>query len=410
MNDQNQKSKKSYLVDSEGYYGKFGGAYIPEILHKCITDLQDVYLNILEDNAFIKEYNGLLRDYVGRPSPLYLAKRLSERYGGRIYLKREDLNHTGAHKINNTVGQILIARRMGKTRIIAETGAGQHGVATATVCALMNMECIVYMGKLDVERQQTNVQRMKMLGATVIPVTSGNMTLKDATNEAIRDWVCHPEDTFYIIGSTVGPHPYPDMVARLQSVISKEIKEQMIEKEGRDTPDYLIACVGGGSNAAGTIYHYVDDEKVKIILTEAGGKGIDTGLTAASISLGLEGIIHGSKTMLLQDEDGQIQEPYSISAGLDYPGVGPFHANLAANKRAKVMVVDDDEALRAAFELTRLEGIIPALESAHALGVLKKLPRFNDDDVVVLCLSGRGDKDIHTYLEYQEQIEKELED
>jgi len=406
----NQKMKKSYLVDNDGYYGEFGGAYIPEILHKCVTDLQKVYLSIIEDETFQNEYNQLLRDYVGRPSPLYLAKRLSARYGGRIYLKREDLNHTGAHKINNTIGQILIARRMGKTRIIAETGAGQHGVATATVCALMDMECVVYMGKLDVERQQINVQRMKMLGATVIPVTSGNMTLKDATNEAIRDWVCHPEDTFYIIGSTVGPHPYPDMVARLQSVISKEIKEQMLEKEGRDTPDYLIACVGGGSNAAGTIYHYVDDEKVKIILTEAGGKGIDTGFTAASISLGLEGIIHGSKTMLLQDEDGQIQEPYSISAGLDYPGVGPFHANLAAHKRAKVMVVNDDDALRAAFELTRLEGIIPALESAHALAVFKQLPRFKDDDVIVVCLSGRGDKDIHTYLDNQERIEKEFED
>lgn len=404
----NQKTKKSYLVDDKGYYGEFGGAYIPEILHKCITELQDVYLAIINDNDFQKEYNQLLRDYVGRPSPLYLAKRLSARYGGSIYLKREDLNHTGAHKINNTIGQILIAHRMGKTRIIAETGAGQHGVATATVCALMNMKCIVYMGALDVERQQTNVQRMKMLGATVIPVMSGSKTLKDATNEAIRDWICHPDNTFYIIGSTVGPHPYPDMVARLQSVISKEIKEQMIEKEGRDTPDYLIACVGGGSNAAGTIYHYVNDEKVKIILTEAGGKGIYTGLTAASITLGLEGIIHGSKTMLLQNEDGQIQEAYSISAGLDYPGIGPFHANLATHKRAKVMVVNDNEALRAAFELTRLEGIIPALESAHALGVLKKLPRFNDSDVVVICLSGRGDKDIHTYLEHQDSIEKEL--
>uniref|UniRef100_UPI0040747538 Ancestral L-tryptophan synthase beta-subunit 1 n=1 Tax=synthetic construct TaxID=32630 RepID=UPI0040747538 len=391
---------KTYNVDENGYYGEFGGAYIPEILHKCVEDLQNNYLKILESPDFQKEYDQLLRDYVGRPSPLYLAKRLSEKYGCKIYLKREDLNHTGAHKINNTIGQILLARRMGKTRIIAETGAGQHGVATATVCALMNMECIVYMGKTDVERQHVNVQKMEMLGATVVPVTSGNMTLKDATNEAIRDWCCHPSDTYYIIGSTVGPHPYPDMVARLQSVISKEIKKQLQEKEGRDYPDYLIACVGGGSNAAGTIYHYIDDERVKIVLAEAGGKGIDSGMTAATIHLGKMGIIHGSKTLVMQNEDGQIEEPYSISAGLDYPGIGPMHANLAKQKRAQVLAINDDEALNAAFELTRLEGIIPALESAHALAALEKV-KFKPEDVVVLTLSGRGDKDMETYLKYK---------
>ena len=334
---------------------------------------------------------------MGRPSPLYLAHRLSEKYGCKIYLKREDLNHTGAHKINNTVGQILLARHMGKTRIIAETGAGQHGVATATVCALMNMECVVYMGATDVERQHVKVEKMKMLGASVVPVTSGNMTLKDATNEAIRDWCCHPENTFYIIGSTVGPHPYPDLAARLQSVISKEIKQQLMEKEGRDYPDYLMACVGGGSNAGGTIYHYIDDERVKIILAEAGGLGVDSGKTAATIALGQTGIIHGAKTYVIQDEDGQIEEPYSISAGLDYPGIGPMHANLAAQKRATVVAVNDDEALKAGFELTRLEGIIPAIESAHALGALPKV-KFNPKDVVVLTVSGRGDKDLETYL------------
>ncbi len=387
----------SYLVDQDGYYGEFGGAYIPEILHKCVEDLQHEYLKVLESKAFQKEFQLLLRDYVGRPSPLYLAHRLSEKYGCKIYLKREDLNHTGAHKINNTVGQILLARHMGKTRIIAETGAGQHGVATATVCALMNMECVVYMGATDVERQHVNVEKMKMLGASVVPVTSGNMTLKDATNEAIRDWCCHPENTFYIIGSTVGPHPYPDMVARLQSVISKEIKQQLMEKEGRDYPDYLMACVGGGSNAGGTIYHYIDDERVKIILAEAGGLGVDSGKTAATIALGQTGIIHGAKTYVIQDEDGQIEEPYSISAGLDYPGIGPMHANLAAQKRATVVAVNDDEALKAGFELTRLEGIIPAIESAHALGALPKV-KFNPTDVVVLTVSGRGDKDLETYL------------
>ena len=387
----------SYLVDNEGYYGEFGGAYVPEILHKCVEDLQREYLKVLESEDFQKEYHALLRDYVGRPSPLYLARRLSEKYGCKLYLKREDLNHTGAHKINNTVGQILLARHMGKTRIIAETGAGQHGVATATVCALMDMECVVYMGATDVKRQRVNVEKMKMLGASVVPVTSGNMTLKDATNEAIRDWCCHPENTFYIIGSTVGPHPYPDMVARLQSVISKEIKAQLLEKEGRDYPDYLMACVGGGSNAGGTIYHYIDDPKVKIILAEAGGLGVHSGKTAATIALGKTGIIHGAKTYVIQDEDGQIEEPYSISAGLDYPGIGPMHANLAAQKRATVLSINDDEALAAGFELTKMEGIIPAIESAHALGALPKM-HFKPTDVVVLTVSGRGDKDLGTYL------------
>ena len=391
--------KKTFQVDENGYYGSFGGAFIPEILHKCVEELRENYLPIMESESFQKEFNLLLNDYAGRPSPLYFAPRLSERYGCKIYLKREDLNHTGAHKINNTIGQILIAQRMGKSRIIAETGAGQHGVATATVCAMKNMECIVYMGKTDVERQYTNVQKMRMLGAEVRPVTSGNMTLKDATNEAIRDWCCHPSDTHYIIGSTVGPHPYPDIVARLQSVISKEIRSQILEKEGRDYPDYLIACVGGGSNAAGTVYHYVDDDRVKIVLAEAGGEGITSGRSAATIQLGRVGIIHGSRTLVMQNEDGQIEEPYSISAGLDYPGIGPIHANMAKEKRARVLAINDDEALKAAFELTRLEGIIPALESAHALGALPKI-KFKPNDVVVLTVSGRGDKDIETYIRH----------
>lgn len=388
---------EKYQVDSNGFYGDFGGAYIPEILHRCVTELKEAYLNVLDSDEFKQEFSNLLRDYVGRPSPLYLARRLSEKYGCKIYLKREDLNHTGAHKINNAIGQALLARRMGKKRIIAETGAGQHGVATATVCALMNMECVVYMGETDIQRQHINVEKMKMLGAEVRPVTSGNKTLKDATNEAIRDWCCHPEDTYYIIGSTVGPHPYPDMVARLQSVISEEIKKQLLAHEGRDYPDYLIACVGGGSNAAGTVYHYLDDERVKIVLAEAGGKGIHSGYSAATIHLGRLGIIHGSKTLVMQDEDGQILEPYSVSAGLDYPGIGPLHANLAARHRATVYAINDDEAIRAAFELTRLEGIIPALESAHALEALEKLS-FKPEDIVVLTVSGRGDKDIETYL------------
>ena len=388
---------KTYQVNNEGYYGEFGGAYIPEILHRCVDELKNAYLNVLDSEDFKQEFNDLLHDYVGRPSPLYLARRLSAKYGCKIYLKREDLNHTGAHKINNAIGQVLLAKRMGKSRIIAETGAGQHGVATATVCALMNMQCIIYMGKTDVERQHVNVEKMKMLGAEVRPVTSGYMTLKDATNEAIRDWCCHPADTYYVIGSTVGPHPYPDMVARLQSVISEEIRKQLKEHEGREYPDYLMACVGGGSNAAGTIFHYIDDERVQIVLAEAGGKGIETGMSAATIQLGKMGIIHGAKTLVIQNEDGQIEEPYSISAGLDYPGIGPMHANLARQKRAIVLSINDDEAIRAAFELTRLEGIIPALESAHALGALNKM-QFRPEDIVVLTVSGRGDKDTETYL------------
>ena len=388
---------KTYQVNNEGYYGEFGGAYIPEILHRCVDELKNAYLNVLDSEDFKQEFNDLLHDYVGRPSPLYLARRLSAKYGCKIYLKREDLNHTGAHKINNAIGQVLLAKRMGKSRIIAETGAGQHGVATATVCALMNMQCIIYMGKTDVERQHVNVEKMKMLGAEVRPVTSGNMTLKDATNEAIRDWCCHPADTYYVIGSTVGPHPYPDMVARLQSVISEEIRKQLKEHEGREYPDYLMACVGGGSNAAGTIFHYIDDERVQIVLAEAGGKGIETGMSAATIQLGKMGIIHGAKKLVIQNEDGQIEEPYSISAGLDYPGIGPMHANLARQKRAIVLSINDDEAIRAAFELTRLECIIPALESAHALGALNKM-QFRPEDIVVLTVSGRGDKDTETYL------------
>ena len=395
---------KSYKVNNEGFYGQYGGAYIPEILYKTVENLKEQYLSIIESEDFLKEYYQLLRDYVGRPSPLYYAKRMSEKYGCQLYLKREDLNHTGAHKINNAIGQILLARRMGKTRIIAETGAGQHGVATATVCALMNMPCRVYMGALDVERQHINVERMRMLGAEVFPVQSGNKTLKDATNEAIRDWCCHPSDTFYIIGSTVGPHPYPEMVAKLQSVISQEIKFQLKEKIGRDYPDYLIACVGGGSNAAGTIYHYLDDERVKLVLGEAGGLGMDTDQTAASLHVGSVGILHGSRIKVMQTEDGQIIEPYSISAGLDYPGTGPMHCNLYETGRAKVYSVNDDEALQAAFELTRLEGIIPALESSHALALLPKM-KFKKEDVVVLTVSGRGDKDLTTYLSHKDEID-----
>lgn len=393
---------QKYHVDQNGFYGEFGGAYIPEILYDNVENLKNNYLKILEDPKFKKEYYSLLKDYVGRPSPLYLTRRLSEKYGCKIYLKREDLNHTGAHKINNTIGQILIAQRMGKTRIIAETGAGQHGVATATVCALMGMECIVYMGKVDVERQKLNVEKMHMLGATVIPVTSGNMTLKDATNEAIRDWCSNPSNTYYIIGSTVGPHPYPDMVARLQAIISEETRKQLLEKEKRETPDYVIACVGGGSNAAGMIYHFLDEPSVKIILAEAAGKGINSGESAATIHLGKLGIIHGSKTLIMQSEDGQIEEPYSISAGLDYPGIGPMHANLSKIGRSEVLAITDDEAMNSAFELTRLEGIIPAIESAHALGVLNK-KKFKKEDIVVICLSGRGDKDMETFIKEQEK-------
>lgn len=390
---------KQYQVDENGFYGDFGGAYIPEILHRCVSELTTAYRDILDSEDFQTEFSRLLRDYVGRPSPLFFARRLSAKYGCRIYLKREDLNHTGAHKINNAIGQVLLAQRLGKRRIIAETGAGQHGVATATVCALMGMDCVVYMGETDIRRQSVNVRKMQMLGATVRSVTSGNMTLKDATNEAIRDWCCHPDDTYYVIGSTVGPHPYPDLVARLQSVISREIRAQLMAHEGRDYPDYLMACVGGGSNAAGTVYHYLDDDRVKIILAEAGGEGLDTGRSAATLHLGRIGVLHGSKTMVMQSANGQIEEPCSISAGLDYPGVGPLHANLVAQHRATVYAVTDDEALRAAYELTRLEGIIPALESAHALGALPKVA-FRPSDLVVLTVSGRGDKDLETYLKY----------
>ena len=386
-----------YQVDKNGFFGRFGGAYVPEILYKCVHELQDAYLPILESEEFKETYRQLLRDYVGRPSPLYYAPRMSELYGCRLYLKREDLNHTGAHKINNTVGQILMAKHMGKTRIIAETGAGQHGVATATVCALMNMQCEVFMGKTDVERQHTNVERMRMLGATVHPVTTGNMTLSDACSEAIRDWCCHPRDTYYLVGSTMGPHPYPDIVARLQSIISEEIHWQLQEKEGRDYPDCLIACVGGGSNAAGTIYHYIDDERVRIVLAEAGGHGIDTHHTAATIHCVTEGIIHGARSLVMQTADGQIEEAFTISAGLDYPGIGPMHADLAERGREEVLAINDDEAIRAGYELTRMEGIIPAIESAHALAALRHL-NFRPDEVVVLTVSGRGDKDVQTYL------------
>ena len=389
----------NYQPDQDGYYGEYGGSYVPEILYKTVENLKEAYLPIIESEEFKQEFHLLLRDYVGRPSPLYYARRMSERYGCQLYLKREDLNHTGAHKINNSLGQILIAKKMGKTRIIAETGAGQHGVATATACALMDMPCTVYMGATDVERQRPNVERMKMLGAEVRPVRTGNMTLSDACSEAIRDWCCHPADTFYIVGSTMGPHPYPDLVARMQSVISEEIKWQLQEKIGRDYPDYLIACVGGGSNAAGTIYHYLDDERVKIVLAEAGGMGIDTPHTAASMEIGTDGILHGSRIKLMQTDDGQIVEPYSISAGLDYPGTGPIHCHLYESGRAQVLAVNDDEALAAAMELTRTEGIIPALESAHALGALPKM-RFRPDDIVVLTVSGRGDKDMQTYLKH----------
>ena len=389
----------SYQVDEAGFYGAFGGAFIPEMLHSNIERLKTQYLSIMAESSFQKEFQDLLKDYVGRPSPLYYAKRLSAMYGGKIYLKREDLNHTGAHKINNTIGQILLAQRLGKKRIIAETGAGQHGVATATVCALMGMKCIVYMGKIDIARQAPNVARMKMLGAEVRPALSGSQTLKDATNEAIRDWISNPIDTHYIIGSVVGPHPYPDMVARFQSIISEEMRWQLKEKEGTELPDYVIACVGGGSNAAGTYYHYLDDPSVKIIAVEAAGKGIDTGEPAATSVLGTMGIIHGSKTLLMQTEDGQIIEPYSISAGLDYPGIGPQHAHLITSGRAEVYSATDDEALAAALELSRIEGIIPALETAHAFAILSKMS-FSDDDIVIINLSGRGDKDLATFTDY----------
>ncbi|MDE7413797.1 MAG: tryptophan synthase subunit beta [Muribaculaceae bacterium] len=384
-------------VDENGYYGSFGGAYIPEILHSNIEQLKEAFTEYVNAPDFIAEYEQLLKDYVGRPTPLYYARRLSEKYGTRIFLKREDLCHTGAHKINNAIGQILLAKRMGKQRIIAETGAGQHGVATATVCALMGLECVIYMGATDVARQRPNVERIKMLGAEVRPVESGNKTLKDATNEAIRDWCCNPADTFYVIGSTVGPHPYPQMVARFQSVISHEIKQQLKQQTGRETPDYVIACIGGGSNAAGAFYYFLKDNSVNLIAAEAAGLGVDSGESAATMQLGREGIIHGARTLVMQTDDGQIVEPYSISAGLDYPGVGPLHAYLYESGRSEVIAITDDEALLAAKTLTHLEGIIPALESAHALAVLDQR-KFKPDDIVVINVSGRGDKDMETYL------------
>ena len=389
-----------YTVNEKGFYGNYGGAFIPEMLYPIVEDLRLKYLEIINDQEFQNEYQLLLKDYVGRPSALYFAKRLSEHFKTNIYLKREDLNHTGAHKINNTLGQILLAKRLGKKRIIAETGAGQHGVAAATVCALMGLECVVYMGTVDIERQAPNVSRMKLLGATVVPATCGSRTLKDATNEAIRDWINNPEDTYYIIGSVVGPHPYPDMVARFQSVISEEIKKQLFEKTKNENPDYVIACIGGGSNAAGAFYHFLDEKKVKLIAVEAAGKGIYSGYSAATSILGKPGIIHGSKTLLMQTEDGQIVEPYSISAGLDYPGVGPMHANLFETGRVLFSSATDDEALSAAYLLCKLEGIIPALESAHALAYLEKL-KAKTNETIVVNLSGRGDKDLSVYISKQ---------
>lgn len=388
-----------YNVDENGFYGQFGGAFIPEMLYPNVEELKENYLKIMAEPSFQEEFNELLQQFVGRPTPLYFAKRLSKKYNTKIYLKREDLCHTGAHKINNTIGQILVAKRLGKTRIIAETGAGQHGVATATVCALMGLECIVYMGEVDIKRQAPNVARMKMLGAEVRPATSGSKTLKDATNEAIRDWINNPIDTFYIIGSVVGPHPYPDMVARFQSVISKEIKSQLLIQEGRENPDYVIACVGGGSNAAGAFYEFLDEESVKLIAVEAAGHGVNSGESAATSVLGKIGIIHGSKTLLMQTEDGQITEPYSISAGLDYRGVGPLHAHLHDTKRAEFIAITDSEAMQSGLEISKTEGIIPAIETAHAFSVLDK-KHFQPNDIVVINLSGRGDKDLNTYIDY----------
>ncbi len=392
-------------IDQHGYYGEFGGAFIPEMLHPNIEELRRVYVDYMNEPEFQKEFRQLLKDYVGRPSPLYLAERLSNHYNVSIYLKREDLNHTGAHKINNTIGQILMAKKLGKQRIIAETGAGQHGVATATVCALKGIQCIVYMGETDIKRQAPNVARMKMLGAEVRPATSGSKTLKDATNEAIRDWINNPEDTHYIIGSAVGPHPYPDMVTRFQAVMSEEIKWQLEEATGKEDPDILMACVGGGSNAAGTYYHYLNRENVRIIAVEAAGHGVDTGESAATSILGTKGIIHGSRTLLMQTKDGQIVEPYSISAGLDYPGIGPLHAHLIKTGRAEAISVTDDEALEAAYFLARMEGIIPALETAHAFYALEKL-EYKSTDVIVINCSGRGDKDLDTYIKYLDRFKK----
>lgn len=386
-----------YNVDAEGFYGEFGGAYIPEMLYPNVKELEDNYLKIMNDPSFKEEFEALLRDYVGRPTPLYHAKRLSEKYNTNVYLKREDLNHTGAHKVNNTLGQVLLAQRLGKSKIIAETGAGQHGVATATMCALMGMPCIVYMGEVDIERQKPNVERMKLLGAEVRPAKSGSRTLKDATNEAIRHWINDPVDTHYVIGSVVGPHPYPDMVAKFQSIISEEIKKQLNEKIGRENPDYVIACVGGGSNAAGAFYHFMDQEEVQLVAIEAGGLGVDSGKSAATTTLGKPGVLHGSLSYLMQTKDGQVVEPHSISAGLDYPGIGPMHAHLFHSRRGIFKSATDEEAYNAGIQLSKLEGIIPALESSHALAALD-LMEFKKDDVVVINLSGRGDKDLQTYI------------
>ena len=384
-----------------GYYGKFGGAYIPEMLHRNVEELKNRYLTIMYDPKFQKSFRELLKDYVGRPTPLYFAERLSKKHNTNIFLKREDLCHTGAHKINNTIGQILLALELGKTRIIAETGAGQHGVATATVCALKNIQCVVYMGEKDIERQAPNVARMRMLGATVLPAKSGSKTLKDATNEAIRDWINNPTDTHYIIGSVVGPHPYPDMVARFQSVISEEMRWQLKEHRGTELPDYVVACVGGGSNAAGAFYHFLDEDDVKLVAVEAAGLGIDSGHSAATTQLGTPGVLHGSKSLVMQTADGQVTEPHSISAGLDYPGIGPMHANLFASGRGDFMSATDEEALEASFEIAKLEGIIPALETGHAFAALNKM-KFKNDDNVIVCLSGRGDKDLATYMKNME--------
>ncbi len=388
-----------YQVDEKGYYGQFGGAFIPEMLYSNIEELRNNYLSIIESDEFKKEFDYLLKDYVGRPTPLYFGERISEKYGARIYLKREDLCHTGAHKVNNTIGQIILAKKLGKQKIIAETGAGQHGVATATVCALMGIDCIIYMGQVDMQRQKPNVERMRILGAEVRPAESGSKTLKDATNEAMRHWINNPSDTHYIIGSVVGPHPYPDMVARFQSVISAEMKSQLTAQTGNENPDYVLACVGGGSNAAGCFYHYLDQENVQLVAVEASGLGVNSGKSAATTALGKSGVLHGSKTLLMQTKDGQVVEPYSISAGLDYPGIGPMHAHLFETGRVNFLSATDEEAMQAGINLSRLEGIIPAIETAHALAALEKID-FKKDDVVVVNLSGRGDKDLETYIKW----------
>lgn len=399
----NTKQMPQYTFPNEhGYYGKFGGAYVPEMLHRNVEELRTKYLDIIQEASFQKEYQQLLQDYVGRPTPLFYADRLSKKFNTKIYLKREDLCHTGAHKVNNTVGQILLAQRLGKKRIIAETGAGQHGVATATVCALKGVECIVYMGEKDIERQAPNVARMKMLGAKVIPAVSGSKTLKDATNEAIRDWINNPNDTHYIIGSVVGPHPYPDMVARFQSIISKEVRQQLKEKTGSELPSHVVACVGGGSNAAGAFYHFLEESTVQLVAVEAAGHGVSTGFSAATTQLGKDGILHGSRSLVMQTEDGQVVEPHSISAGLDYPGIGPLHAHLFDSGRGKFLCATDEEALHASFEVAKLEGIIPALETGHAFAALNQL-QLTGRDIIVVCLSGRGDKDLATYMRVMEE-------